>query len=201
MLNDRKLSAQSVNTFVRAVQFLFLETLEMPWSKEDFPRARLEKKLPLVLTRDEIPLLRPRAEREVPGRADDLLRGRAARVGSRGAENIRHRLPAHAAARRAGKGRKDRYAMLSPSLLKVLRTYWRVVRPQGPWLFPSRRPHRHLSSGSLRKACCDAWQRSELPKRVTPHTLRHCFATHLLENATDIRIIQALLGHTGFARS
>ncbi len=94
-----------------------------------------------------------------------------------------------------GKGRKDRYAMLSPRLLEVLRIYWRAARPE-VYLFPSWRTGKHLNANSLQQACRDAWQRSGLRKRVTVHTLRHSFATHLLENGTDVRVIQVLLGHS-----
>jgi len=95
-----------------------------------------------------------------------------------------------------GKGGKDRYAMLSPGLLEVLRAYFRMLRPAKPWLFPSWRPHLHLSAGAVQTACREAWQRSGLAKRVTAHMLRHSFATHLLERGVDTRVIQALLGHS-----
>ena len=197
LVQERRLSAQSVNTFVSAAQFLFLETLEMPWKKEDFPRPQIPQKLPVVLTQyemgrffDHVPGIKHRAalmtcygaglriSETVSVKIDDIDSGRMLL-------RVEH-----------GKGGKDRYAMLSPCLLEVLRAYWRAVRPAGPWLFPSWRPHRHLSAGALQTACREAWQRSELTKRITPHTLRHCFATHLLESGTDTRVIQALLGHS-----
>jgi site-specific recombinase XerD len=95
-----------------------------------------------------------------------------------------------------GKGRKDRYALLSPRLLAVLRAYFRAMRPRGEYLFPSWRQGLHLSAGALSEACRDAARLAGIPKRVTAHTLRHSFATHLLEAGTDTRVIQALLGHS-----
>lgn len=94
-----------------------------------------------------------------------------------------------------GKGAKDRYVTLSPRLLGVLRTWWRAARPE-TWLFPGSRIGRHLNAASVQGACRDAALRSGLRKRITAHTLRHSFATHLLEGGTDIRMIQVLLGHS-----
>ena len=93
-----------------------------------------------------------------------------------------------------GKGGKDRYVMLSPQLLQILRTYWRLARP-GRWLFPGENPSQPVSLATLQEACRVAARRADLSKPVTVHTLRHSFATHLLEAGTDIRIIQVLLGH------
>ena len=98
-----------------------------------------------------------------------------------------------------GKGGRDRYVMLSPQLLGILRSYWRLARP-AHWLFPGRDPGHPIHPVVLHAACRSACAASGLGKRVTVHTLRHSFATHLLESGTDIRIIQALLGHS-FARS
>ncbi len=94
-----------------------------------------------------------------------------------------------------GKGRKDRYVMLSPQLLGILRGYWRLARP-AHWLFPGRDAAHPLHPNGLHAACRSACAAADLDKRVTVHTLRHSFATHLLESGTDIRIIQALLGHS-----
>ena len=94
-----------------------------------------------------------------------------------------------------GKGGKDRYAMLSPRLLAVLRSYWRAARPSD-YLFPSRRPKFHIDVSALSQACRDASQSCGFNKRITAHMLRHSFATHLLESGTDTRVIQVLLGHS-----
>jgi integrase/recombinase XerD len=95
----------------------------------------------------------------------------------------------------SAKGGKDRYAMLSPRLLEILRAYWKRARPS-LWLFPGQEPGSHVSRGALQSACRAARRRARIGKRVTTHSLRHSFATHLLESGTDIRIIQVLLGHS-----
>src|SRR5882757_7644503 len=97
-----------------------------------------------------------------------------------------------------GKGVKERYAMLSTQLLRILRAYWRLARPQH-WLFPGRDPVHPIDQTVLHAACRSARQAAGLEKHVTVHTLRHSFATHLLENGTDIRIIQVLLGHNNLS--
>jgi site-specific recombinase XerD len=197
LAQDRKLSPQSINTFVSAVQFLYLTTLEMPWEAKDFPRARLEQKLPVVLAPDEVQTFFDHVA-GVKYRAVLLTcYGAGLRISEAVAvkhfdiDNKRMLLRVE-----HGKGGKDRYAMLSPCLLEVLRAYFRILRPAKPWLFPSWRPHLHLSAGAVQTACREAWQRSGLSKSVTPHALRHAFATHLLENGVDSRVIQALLGHS-----
>ena len=198
LLQECKLSAQSVNTFVSAVQFLYLQTLEMPWRKEDFPpRSRVEQKLPVVLSPGEV----GRLFEHIPGiknrAALMLCYGAGLRVSEAVAVKVSHIDSQRQLVRvEHGKGGKDRYSMLSPALLEVLRTYWRSVRPTGPWLFPSWRPEHHLSASSLQCACREAWQLAGLPKRVSPHTLRHSFATCLLDNGVDTRVIQVLLGHS-----
>jgi site-specific recombinase XerD len=93
-----------------------------------------------------------------------------------------------------GKGRKDRYVMLSAHLLELLRAWWKITRPQG-WLFPGQNPVNPLTTRQLNRACHAAAQVAGIDKRVSLHTLRHSFATHLLEQKVDIRVIQVLLGH------
>ncbi len=196
LLNERKLSAESVNQQVSALKFLYLTTLEMPWSDVDFPRAKRAHKLPVVLSHEEVLLFFD----HVPS-----LKYRAALMvcygaGLRVSEVVALKVSAIDSQRmlirvEQGKGGKDRYAMLSPRLLEVLRRYWKATRP-ADYLFPSWRKGGHLGVTSLQMACREAALRSGLRKRVTVHTLRHSFATHLLENGTDIRVIQVLLGHS-----
>lgn len=196
LLNERKVSAETVNSTVSALKFLYLTTLEMPWTDEYFPRAKRPTKLPVVLSQEEMLMFFD----HVPG-----LKYRAALMtcygaGLRISEAVSLRI-ADIDSRRMlirviqGKGQKDRYALLSPRLLEVLRRYYRALRP-ADYLFPSWKQDRHLSSASLQLACREAALRSGLRKRVTVHTLRHSFATHLLENGTGLRIIQVLLGHS-----
>jgi integrase/recombinase XerD len=194
---ERKLSPQSINTFVSAVQFLYLVTLELPWEKHDFPRARLEEKLPVVLAPDEV----QRFLDHIAGVKHRAVLLTCYGAGLRISEAVSLKISdidSHRMLLRVehGKGGKDRYAMLSPCLLEVLRAYFRILRPSPPWLFPSWRPHLHLTAGAVQTACHEAWQRSGLAKRVTAHSLRHAFATHLLEAGVDTRVIQALLGHS-----
>lgn len=196
LLNERKMSPDGVNQQVSALKFLYLTTLEMPWAAEDFPRVRRPHRLPVVLSHEEVvvffdyvPSLKYRAALMICyGAGLRVSESVAVKVSDIDSQRMLLRVE-------QGKGHKDRYTMLSPRLLEVLRVYWRAARPQD-YLFPSWRTGRHLSATSLQQACRDAWQRSGLRKRVTVHTLRHSFATHLLENGTDVRIIQALLGHS-----
>ena len=196
LLQERKLSAQSINQYISAVKFLYLVTLEMPWTEEYFPRVRRPHKLPVVLSHEEmlqffdhIPSLKYRAALMICyGAGLRISEVVALQVSDIDSQRMLIRVE-------QGKGRKDRYAMLSPRLLEVLRRYWRAARPRH-YLFPSWRQNRHLSTTSLQVACREAARRSGLRKKVTAHTLRHSFATHLLENGTDIRIIQVLLGHS-----
>lgn len=201
LLNERKLSPESINQCIAALKFLYLVTLEMPWTDEYFPHVRRAYKLPVVLSQEEvlayfdhIPSLKYRAALMVcygAGlRISEALSLRICDIDSkRGLLRIVQ-----------GKGAKDRYAMLSPRLLDVLRRYYRAApHPDATltdYLFPSWRKDRHLSTTSLSLACREAAARAGISKRVTVHTLRHSFATHLLENGTELRVIQALLGHT-----
>jgi site-specific recombinase XerD len=196
LLNDRHYSPEAVNQSVSAIKFLYRVTLEMPWSNEHFPRAKRPHKLPVVLSHEEVvrffdyvPSLRYRAAlMACYGAGLRVSEAVALKISDVDSQRMLLRIE-------QGKGHKDRYAMLSPRLLEVLRVWWRASRPEY-WLFPSWRSGRHLNQASLQTACREAALRAGFTKRVTVHTLRHSFATHLLENGTDIRVIQVLLGHS-----
>lgn len=177
LTQERKLSPQSIHTFVSAVQFLYLVTLEMPWDKHAFPRARLEEKLPVVLAPDEVQRFLDQVC-GVKNRAVLLTcYGSGLRISAAVALKITDIDSQRMLIRVAhGKGGKDRYAMLSTGLLELLRAYFRVMRPEKPWLFPSWRPPLHLTAGGGQTACREAWHRSGLSKRVSPHVLRQAFA-------------------------
>jgi len=183
------------NVAVCALRFLYGVTLGRTAMVERIPYARKQQQLPVILSADEI----VRFLEAVPG-----LRNRAALTTAYGAglrvgEVARLTIGAIDSHRmlirvEQGKGGKDRYVMLSPQLLQILRAYWRLARP-GQWLFPGREAGAPVSVATLQEACRVAARRADLTKPVTVHTLRHSFATHLLEAGTDIRIIQVLLGH------
>ena len=201
LLNERKISPDAVGQYTSAVKFLYLVTLEMPWTNEYFPRARCPRKLPVVLSYEEVlaffdhvPSLKYRAALMVcygAGlRISEAVALKVADIDSqRGLIRVEQ-----------GKGRKDRYAMLSPVMLERLRTWWRVARAQGKmldggWLFPGLNPVEPLTARQLNRAVHEAALAARIDKRVSLHTLRHSFATHLLEQKVDIRVIQVLLGH------
>src|SRR5437764_1544265 len=196
LLHEKKLSPESINTFVSAVQFLYLVTLEMPWGKECFPRVRRPDKLPVVLSPEQVSLFLEHVTGLKNRAALMLCYGAGLRISEAVAVKVSDLDSQRGLIRIVqAKGRKDRYVMLSPRLLAVLRAYWRATRPTD-YLFPSWRQGRHMTPSALACACRDAAKNSGIPKRITAHTLRHSFATHLLEGGTDTRVIQVLLGHS-----
>lgn len=195
LIERRRLSPQSVNCFVAAAKFLYTVTLEMPWTDQQFVRMKVPEKLPVVLSMEQVAAFFSRV---------GLIKHRAALMlcygaGLRSSEVVRLKVADIDSARmlirvRDGKGAKDRFTILSERLLAVLREYWRQQRP-ADWLFPGTKAGTHLQAGTIQEVCREAAQLAGIVKRVTPHTLRHSFATHLLENGTDVRAIQVLLGH------
>ena len=193
------ISWPALNQIVCALRFFYGVTLGEAVIPERIPYAREPSKLPTVLSPDEVvqfleavSSLKCRAALTC-GYAAGLRASEVAGLmvadidSTRGVILVRH-----------GKGAKDRNVMLSPQLLDILRTYWRLARPR-LYLFPGRDEDRPIDPTVLHAACRSAAKAAGLSKRVTLHTLRHSFATHLLENGTDIRIIQVLLGHNNLS--
>lgn len=198
-LTSTGISWPALNQTVCALRFFYGVTLGRGEIPELIPYAREPRKLPVVLGADEVvrfleavPKLKPRAA---------LTTAYAA--GLRASEVVGLKVTDIDSARMVirveqGKGGRDRYVMLSAQLLAILRSYWRLAQPRH-WLFPGREGTKPLDVGVLHDACRLAYRDAGLDKRVTVHTLRHSFATHLLENGTDIRIIQVLLGHANLS--
>jgi site-specific recombinase XerD len=195
LVNERRVSWPVLNQTVCALRFLYRVTLQRDWPVDHIPHARTPRRLPVVLSLEEVSTFIG-AIRKLKDRAI-LMTVYAAGLRTSEVANLKvsdidsKRMVIHV---RQGKGRKDRYVMLSETLLEVLRKYWKTERPTD-WLFPGRRSDERVSASAIQHACQEAARRSGLGKRITPRTLRHSFATHLLESGSDIRTIQVLLGH------
>jgi len=178
-----------------ALRFFYAVTLGRKEAIENIISAREPIKQPLVLSAEEV----ARFLEAVPALRDRVALVTAYAAGLRVGEVSRLKPSAIDSKRMlilitGGKGGKDRYVMLSPRLLSILRSYWCLARPRH-WLFPGRNPDDPVNVATLQEACRKARQHAGLDKRVTAHVLRHSFATHLYERGTDIRLIQVLLGH------
>jgi integrase/recombinase XerD len=183
------------NLHLQALRFLYNVTLGRPEVIEHLPCPKRPKRLPVVLSPEEV----TRFFAAVARLNHRALLITAYAAGLRVSEVAALRVEDVDSQRmvlrvRQGKGRTDRYVMLSPKLLELLRAYWKAARPK-TWLFPGLDPDRPISAAAVMKACRQAWRASGLEKHVTVHALRHSFATHLLEAGTDLRTIQVLLGH------
>ena len=195
LIEERKLAAGSLSVVAAALRFLYKITLRRPWNDDDIPMPKRPLKLPIVLSPEEV----VRFLACVASTKHRAILTTIYASGLRVSEAVALR-PADIDSSRMvlrvdqGKGRKDRYVMLSPRLLEVLRCYWRLERPR-PWLFPGGGADRHISKNAVEQACQKAHRAAGIDKPVTPHSLRHAFATHLLEAGTDLRRIQLLLGH------
>lgn len=200
LTTEKKLAVGSILIAVAALRFLYTVTLKKTWRVQDIiPAPKKPQRLPVVLSRDEV-----RQFLEcVPGLKHRAILTTCYAAGLRISE-VLHLRPRDVDSRRMvirveqGKGQKDRYVMLSPRLLDLLRTWWQVGRPAA-WLFPGDRPGQPISKAAVEQACQKARRRCRLPKPITPHSLRHAFAVHLLETGTDVRTIQLLLGHRSLA--
>jgi len=200
-LVDHGASPITLNATITGLKFFFDVTLDRAEVVAKMQPVRVPRKLPVILSRDEVARLIAAAPSLEYQTALSVAYGAGLRasevvglkVGDIDSQRMTLRIE-------QGKGRKDRYALLSPVLLERLRAWWRVARAQGKmldggWLFPGQHPIDPLSTRQLNRAVHAAAASAELDKRVSMHTLRHSFATHLLEQKVDIRVIQVLLGH------
>ena len=200
LTNEKKLATKSILLAIAALRFLYKVTLKKNWVFETIiPAPKAPQTLPVVLSPEEViqflDCVRSRKHRA-------LLTACYA-AGLRISEAVALTPPAIDSKRMVlrveqGKGKKDRYVMLSPKLLEILRAWWRVERPEH-WLFPGNIPGRHISKDAVEQACQKAHCICKISKPITPHSLRHAFAVHLLESGTDVRTIQLLLGHRSLA--
>jgi integrase/recombinase XerD len=185
----------TINSAVSALRFFFSVTVDRPAVTKPLTFVAEPRKIPIVLSPEEV----ARFLEAAPGPKYKAALSAAYGAGLRVSEVVALKVSDVDSRRmllkiEQGKGRKDRYAMLSPQLLELLRDWWRIARPQ-VWLFPGQNPVNPLTTRQLNRAVHAAAHMAQITKQVTPHTLRHSFATHLLEQNIDIRVIQVLLGH------
>lgn len=195
LTNEKELAPKSIIVAVSALRFLYGVTLHKDWNfQQVVPHPKTPDTLPAVLSPEEVVQFLGQVEHIKHRTILTTCYAAGLRIGEAVALK-----PEHIDSKRMvirveqGKGNKDRYVMLSPKLLEILRHWWRTAKPAG-WLFPGL-PGKPVTKHSVQMACQKAHQLSGLLKPVTPHSMRHAFAVHLLENGVDIRRIQLLLGH------
>jgi site-specific recombinase XerD len=199
LTNQKKLSTSSILIVLAALRFLYKVTLKRDWSLDDaIPIPKKPKKLPVILSPQEVRQFLD----NVKNREHHAILTTCYAAGLRISEAVALRPHAIDSQRMVirveqGKGRKDRYTLLSPKLLEILRAWWRAERPKD-WLFPGYL-HQHIGISAVEDECREARLISKIAKPITPHSMRHAFAVHLLEQGTDVRKIQLLLGHRSLA--
>lgn len=200
LIENKKLSPGSITIAVSALRFLYKVTLRREWKWEEFiPAPKKPEKLPVILSPEEVLDFLSCVEGNKHRTILTCCYAAGLRISEAVALEITHIDSQRMTIRvQQGKGQKDRYVMLSPKLLEILREWWRRERPQ-QWLFPGDIPGRHISKDAVEQACQKAHRRCRIAKPITPHSLRHAFAVHLLEQGTDVRTIQLLLGHRSLA--
>ncbi|MBS0494305.1 MAG: site-specific integrase [Proteobacteria bacterium] len=200
-LVDQGASPITLNATIVGLKFFFDVTLGHPELMAKMQSVRIPRKLPVVLSKEEVARLIAACGHLKHQTALSLAYGAGLRVSEVVSLKVSDIDSKRMTLRvEQGKGSKDRYAMISPILLERLRVWWRVARaqgkmPDGGWLFPGLNPFNPLTARQLNRAIKDAAETAGIDKRVSMHTLRHSFATHLLEQKEDIRVIQVLLGH------
>jgi len=197
--NQRKLAPGSLSIIASALRFLYKVTLKRAWVDAEIPLPKKPFILPVILSREEV----AHFFESIASRKHRTILMTAYAAGLRISEVTRLKLTDIDSQRmmlrvEQGKGQKDRYVMLSPQLLEILRAYWKLTHST-VWLFPGDIPGRPISKAAVEQACQKARRVSGIKKPITPHSLRHGFASHLLEAGTDVRRIQLLMGHRSLA--
>lgn len=196
LLNEKEVSPATHHMYVASLKFLYKTTLGRPEEVDCIPWPKMPRTLPVILSGEEVEQLL----QSVQSVKHQTILMTAYGEGLRITESCSLQIPDIDSKRmllhvRGGKGSKDRYVTLSKRLLILLRYYYRKTRPPEPYLFPGRYPDRPITDDAVRMVLRKAVESCGLTKRVTPHTLRHSFATHMLELGEDIRTIQRMLGH------
>ncbi len=199
LLQTRKLAPSSIGLAAGALRFLYKVTLKRGWAVDEIPMPKRPFKLPVILSPEEV----MHFLESISNHKHRTLLTASYAAGLRVSEATHLKVADIDSERMMlrvdqGKGNKDRYVMLSPRLLDILRLYWKAARPTH-WLFPGDIPGQPISRHAVGQVCQKAQRASGIGKPITPHSLRHAFATHLLESGTDLRTIQLLLGHRSLA--
>ena len=196
LMKEKKASQSVINQSYSALKFFYETTLQRQWNRLRIPRVKTRKRLPVVLSKQEVASLFS-ATTNLKHKAilvtiysGGLRLGEATHLKVSDIDSRRMMIRV-----RQGKGMKDRYTLLGKRTLKILRIYWHTYHPS-EWLFPSRTPQESISPSSIQKTFKKALHEAGIKKKASVHTLRHSFATHLLEAGTDLYYIQHLLGHT-----
>lgn len=196
LATEEKASPAKQRSYIHALKFLYKEILKRPEVVENLKSPKLPSRLPVVLSREEvmaiyksIKFIKHKAIVAI-GYGAGLRIKETASLKKTDIDSKRMRIYIQ-----MGKGKKDRHSILSPMLLELLREYYQTTRPKGDWLFPGQKPHTPISTASISVAFKKAVKKAGIQKDATYHSLRHSFATHLIENGTDIRVVQQLLGH------
>jgi site-specific recombinase XerD len=197
LAQDRKVSAFVQDMHVNAIKFLYRITLRHPEVVTHLPHPKRPKTLPKVLTMQEVLALFTAIKSPKYKAILAVAYGAGLRISEvcalKPADIDSQRMLIHV---RGGKGNKDRYVLLGETMLTLLREYYQKAPWKGDYLFPGQKPQNPLTSAAIRKVLIKVAAKADLSKKITPHTLRHSFATHLLETGYDLRVVQTLLGHT-----
>ena len=194
LLHTKNASRSSVHQIYGALKYFYTVTLGLEWDMEKIPRVKRIVKLPDILNHDEIRKLLA-VTKNIKHKAILMVTYSAGlRVSETASLKIHDIDSQRMTIKVTGKGNKDRYTLLARSTLQFLRGYWQMYEPSD-WLFEGQNPAQHLNASTIQRVFNAAREKARIQKHVTVHSLRHNFATHLLEQGTDIHVVQRLLGH------